>query len=143
MKETFKPIHFGLHEHVFHHLMKSQNSYFSHKTDFYALQSQFCTYLKSAFTYMYVSAQGYSETPNRVRCIIYYENLQRRTLRMMQFLRELLNYIQTSAANKYMYLFCFNPIRPGVFLWDICSKQNIPRCDAAKRGVPSGAILFA
>ena len=28
------------------------------------------------------------------------------------------------------------------FLWDI-DKQNIPRCDAAKCGVPSGAILFA
>ena len=27
-------------------------------------------------------------------------------------------------------------------LWDI-GKQNSPRCDAAKRGVPSGAILFA
>ena len=27
------------------------------------------------------------------------------------------------------------------FLWDI-DKQNNPRCDAAKRGVPSGAILF-
>ena len=30
----------------------------------------------------------------------------------------------------------------GCFLWDIC-KQNSPRCDAAKCGVPSGAILFA
>ena len=28
------------------------------------------------------------------------------------------------------------------FLWDI-GKQNSPRCDAAKRGVPSGDILFA
>ena len=28
------------------------------------------------------------------------------------------------------------------FLWDI-GKQNSPRCDAAKRGVPSGTILFA
>ena len=28
------------------------------------------------------------------------------------------------------------------FLWDIC-KQNSPRCDVEKRGVPSGAILFA
>ena len=28
------------------------------------------------------------------------------------------------------------------FLWDIC-KQYSPRCDAAERGVPSGAILFA
>ena len=28
------------------------------------------------------------------------------------------------------------------FLWDI-GKENSPRWDAAKRGVPSGAILFA
>ena len=28
------------------------------------------------------------------------------------------------------------------FLWDI-SKQHSPRCDAAERGVPSGAILIA
>ena len=27
-------------------------------------------------------------------------------------------------------------------LWDI-GKQNSPRCDDTKRGVPSGAILFA
>ena len=27
-------------------------------------------------------------------------------------------------------------------LWDI-GKENSPRCDAAERGVPSGAILFA
>ena len=32
--------------------------------------------------------------------------------------------------------------KPDVPLWDIY-KQNKPRCDAAKRGVPSGAILFA
>ena len=28
------------------------------------------------------------------------------------------------------------------FLWDI-GKQSSPKCDAAKRGIPSGAILFA
>ena len=28
------------------------------------------------------------------------------------------------------------------FLWDI-GKQNSPRCEAAERGLPSGAILFA
>ena len=28
------------------------------------------------------------------------------------------------------------------FLWDI-GKQHSPRCDAAERGVPFGAILFA
>ena len=35
-----------------------------------------------------------------------------------------------------------NHISLVFFLWDI-GKQNNPRCDAAKRGVPSGAILFA
>ena len=35
-----------------------------------------------------------------------------------------------------------NPYKPGVLLWDI-GKQNSPRYDAAKRGVPSRAILFA
>ena len=29
-----------------------------------------------------------------------------------------------------------------VFLWDI-GKQYSPRCDAADRGIPYGAILFA
>ena len=33
-------------------------------------------------------------------------------------------------------------IKPGGHLWDI-GKQHSPRCDAAERGVPSGAILFA
>ena len=37
---------------------------------------------------------------------------------------------------------CIYPYKPGVFLWDI-GKQNSPGCDDAKRGVPSGAILFA
>ena len=39
---------------------------------------------------------------------------------------------------------CFmitNPHKPGVFLWDI-SKQNSAIWDAAKRRIPSGAILF-
>ena len=38
----------------------------------------------------------------------------------------------------------FNPYAASLasFLWDIC-KQNSPRSDAAKRGVPSGVILFA
>ena len=35
----------------------------------------------------------------------------------------------------------FSPYKHGVFLW-VIDKQNNPRCDAAKRGVPSGAILF-
>ena len=32
--------------------------------------------------------------------------------------------------------------KPTSFLWDI-GEQNSPRCDAAKRGVPPWAILFA
>ena len=35
----------------------------------------------------------------------------------------------------------FNPYRPASLLWDI-GNQNSPRCDAAKRGVRFGAILF-
>ena len=38
-------------------------------------------------------------------------------------------------------LILVNPYKPGDLLWDI-GKQNSPRCDAAKRGVASGAILF-
>ena len=33
------------------------------------------------------------------------------------------------------------PVKSSL-LWDI-GKQNSPRCDAAERGEPSGAILFA
>ena len=43
--------------------------------------------------------------------------------------------------------FSLTHISLASFLWDI-DKQNSPRCDAAKRGaakrgIPSGAILFA
>ena len=37
---------------------------------------------------------------------------------------------------------CLTHLRLASLLWDI-GKQNSPRCDAAERGVPSGAILFA
>ena len=37
---------------------------------------------------------------------------------------------------------CFTHMSLASLLWDI-GKQNSPRCDAAERGVPSGAILFA
>ena len=36
----------------------------------------------------------------------------------------------------------FTHISLAFFLWDI-GKYNSPRCDAAKRSVPSGVILFA
>ena len=37
---------------------------------------------------------------------------------------------------------CLTHIGLASLIWDIC-KQYSPRCDAAERGVPSGAILFA
>ena len=40
------------------------------------------------------------------------------------------------------FIFYLTHIILASFLWDI-GKQNSPRCDAAKRDVPSGAILFA
>ena len=39
-----------------------------------------------------------------------------------------------------MYHYMFH--RLASLLWDI-GKQYSPRCDAAERGVPSGAVLFA
>ena len=39
-------------------------------------------------------------------------------------------------------MFNLTHLSPSSLLWDI-GKQNSPRCDAAERGVPSGAILFA
>ena len=41
-----------------------------------------------------------------------------------------------------MFLTWFNSYKPASFLWDI-GKQHSLICDAAERGVPSGAILFA
>ena len=43
---------------------------------------------------------------------------------------------------KYIVIVALNHISLASFLWDI-DKQNSPRCDAAKRGVQSGAILLA
>ena len=37
---------------------------------------------------------------------------------------------------------CLTHLSLASLLWDI-GKQNSPRCDAAERGVPPGAILFA
>ena len=37
----------------------------------------------------------------------------------------------------------FNSFKPGVLFVGHIGKQHSPRCDAAERGVPSGAILFA
>ena len=43
---------------------------------------------------------------------------------------------------KFSSLMNLTHISLASFLWDI-GKQYSPRCDAAERGVPSGAILFA
>ena len=40
------------------------------------------------------------------------------------------------------FVVVFNNLSLAFCLWDI-GKQKSPRCDAAERGVPSGAILFA
>ena len=48
-----------------------------------------------------------------------------------------------NSCSKHVYLNCvLTRISLASFLWDI-GKQNSPRCDAAKCGDPSGAILFA
>ena len=44
---------------------------------------------------------------------------------------------------KYITMrYVLSHLRLASFLWDI-GKQYSPRCDAAERGVPSGANLFA
>ena len=47
--------------------------------------------------------------------------------------------VSISECNIYVYLTLLSLVS---FLWDI-GKQYSPRCDAAERGIPSGAILFA
>ena len=42
----------------------------------------------------------------------------------------------------YILIHLLTHLSLASLLWDI-GKQNSPRCDAAERGVPSGAILFA
>ena len=41
----------------------------------------------------------------------------------------------------WVRIFILTPLSLVSLLWDIC-KQNSPRCDAAERGVQSGAILL-
>ena len=48
----------------------------------------------------------------------------------------------TSGLNIVVKALRLTHISLSSLLWDI-GKQNSPRCDAAERGVPSGAILFA
>ena len=45
-------------------------------------------------------------------------------------------------VKKNSYLLLLTSISLASFLWDI-GKQNSPRFDASKHGVPSGTILFA
>ena len=45
-------------------------------------------------------------------------------------------------ANAFLHTVSLTHLSLASLLWDI-GKQHSPRCDAAERGVPSGAILFA
>ena len=54
------------------------------------------------------------------------------------------NKYSESAFAYFAKVECLTYINLASFLWDIhVCKQNSPRLNAAKRGVPSGAILFA
>ena len=48
----------------------------------------------------------------------------------------------SDAFKNEMSMYTLTHLSLVVILWDI-GKQHSPRCDAAERGVPSGAILFA
>ena len=49
---------------------------------------------------------------------------------------------QVGNSEKQILTLSLTHLSLASLLWDI-GKQNSPRCDAAERGVPSGAILFA
>ena len=49
---------------------------------------------------------------------------------------------RVAAQMSYFVAYFLTHLSLASFLWDI-GKQHSPRCDAAERGVPSGAILFA
>ena len=53
-------------------------------------------------------------------------------------------YIQNNRINRGVLIISnhLTHLSLASLLWDI-GKQHSPRCDAAERGVPSGAILFA
>ena len=59
--------------------------------------------------------------------------------RSFQFGRCIVSFTKSPATFVYI---CLTHISLASFLWDI-GKQKSPRCDAAKRGVRSEAILFA
>ena len=58
----------------------------------------------------------------------------------------LLLWVSLFRSRGYLHFLCLQIILTHIslasFLWDM-GKPNSPSCDAAKRGVPSGAILFA
>ena len=55
----------------------------------------------------------------------------------MCFFKTIYNNLLYAQSNKYR----LTHLSLASLLWDI-GKQNSPRCDATKRGVPSAAILF-
>ena len=65
--------------------------------------------------------------------------LARATLNLLCFLRLSTDY-QISMKEKFVS--SLTHLTLASLLWDI-GKQNSPRCDAAERDGPSGAILFA
>ena len=113
-----------------------------------------------------ISRQGYSEPVKRIRNIISYFGVNElamngfyhtgqskqfaqnvmllynnallgRPLNCMQCKISLANYNKLLSESHLL-----THLSLASLLWDI-GKQNSPRCDAAERGVPSGAILFA
>ena len=51
-------------------------------------------------------------------------------------------YWHNTHTGTFVGFFLLTHISLASFLWDI-GKQHSPRCNAAERGIPSGAILFA
>ena len=50
---------------------------------------------------------------------------------------------QVDSLRRRVFDVLVNLFKPGVPFMGHIGKQNSPICDAAERGVPSGAILFA
>ena len=51
-------------------------------------------------------------------------------------------YAYVNSILKVCFIIKLTHLSLASLLWDI-GKQHSPRCDAAERGVPSGAIMFA
>ena len=55
---------------------------------------------------------------------------------------DVIKVIKTHGGLTLIFNFLLTHLSLASLLWDI-GKHNSPRCDAAERGIPSGAILFA